>query len=833
MTFVRTLGGPVVERPYYSALQLGAGIAYGGFAMASPGLAFLGSGAAALGNIIGGTPPGFFSGRFGEVSPYVDYLFYALGIGRKSPPPKPKEVPRGTDSANPAERGASYLRNYLGGDKSMPSRGDVINNLKNRGYLQNEADEDKWKRGDKALRVLAKDIIPQWLDDAAARTAFALKWPHAKTPAEKARVLMDPKGDHGYMKHITSFYPELQTENKSIDQVWEDVAGWFAKNTGVEVLDSMGNEAALFNSKKGIPPEQPLTEADKNQYLGELKKRGYTDPEAASILSALRTKPEADDLISSLTSQQDPNYKDQSAAFERQLTQLNTQLAGAGNEADKRKIQEEIAKMEASKRAAEDNARKRADLFLKDLSTSTAFRLRYGGLAYNSSQAPKDVPAAVEWVYQRFGRNVLIPPADPNADLTPPDSRRHEGSGPDRSGANQPPSDARPVKISDKPPVQKLDKPKKFPGNDSEYKFEIRGGGQSYYCTETSDHKADANNCVDSSGAKVRFDFDSTISPDPTPTVEPIKLGADLKIKKLPTPKKFDGNATEYVHELTSGGKTYYCAAGDAGKVNIGDCVDSTGKRVVLQPPDRPPPSPQGPRPKQVKLLASATQNTLDPPKKIDKVEYKYEIKNGSDSYYCAEKGGKLDPSSCVDADGKRVVFLAADKPEVPASSIFTPEEITALTTPIEQGGKGYDQGDLPILEKLAKIYRKEKLPNAQEFGDWYAAKKGLTPKDIGDLWEKYEKLAVTEAQPTMASFIAKINACAHIKAMEAGGYSKEDINFILNEQSYPIVLVPEKIDKFGVWYAKREGKTASFSSIPMGGPVKVVVAHIDGLEKD
>ncbi|MBI2341793.1 MAG: hypothetical protein HYU98_03560 [Deltaproteobacteria bacterium] len=370
------------------------------------------AGTAILGGL-GGMPS---LSLFGD---YYDALVrWRLSRVKDSDDASSKKLPQGTDSKDPAERGVSYLREHIANGNKLPPQSDVIRNILGK-VPEDEAEKAKYKgeqerlrKQDNALRILVEKIIGEWIKDIGDRNAFVKRWKNARNDAERIMALIDPNGDGKYVGLLTELIPGLQSYKDDSDRMWEEIADWFNNNIGMDAIKAMGDETLSLASYKGLSSETPISESDKDKYFGKIKDRGYTDDEAASIMSAIRTKEEMEDLLHMLVHKQQENLAEK---YDSEIDELKDTLNRAQKDEDKAALR---AKIERTKSLRAKAIEERAKLFLRDLAESPLFHLRYGRTLAELEYSPqsgrlpenvKDVPTAVEWVYGRFGRNVVLP----------------------------------------------------------------------------------------------------------------------------------------------------------------------------------------------------------------------------------------------------------------------------------------------------------------------------------------------------------------------------------------------------------------------------------------
>jgi hypothetical protein len=368
--------------------------------------------------------------------------------------PNSKKLPQGTDSKDPAERGVSYLREHIANGNKLPLQSDVLRNIL--GKVPEDAEEkarykgeqERLRKQDNALRILVEKIIGEWINDIGDRNAFVKKWKNAKDDTERVMALIDPQGDGKYLRLLTELIPGLQSYKDDQGLMWEEIAEWFNNSVGMDALRAMGDETLSLASYKGLSSETPISKSEKDKYFGKIKDKDYTDDEAISIMSAIRTKEEMEDLLHMLVHKQGDNASER---YDSEIDKIKDAINGTQKEEEKAPLRSQIERLKSLQAKALEE---RAKLFLRDLAESPLFHLRYGrtlaemGYSPQSGRLPenvKDVPTAVEWVYGRFGRNVVLPKEGADSDVLgsqasqPP--ARTGGSGGPAGQVAQPPAD--------------------------------------------------------------------------------------------------------------------------------------------------------------------------------------------------------------------------------------------------------------------------------------------------------------------------------------------------------------------------------------------------------
>ena len=396
-------------------LDYGAALSFS-FAPVNPMPSFIWTGAATVGRIAGGWPPGWGGiDSYGSASNLIDRLYARMGIGAPSAPPEKKKVPQGTDSKNTADRGRSYIRERIGNGKELPTQTDVLSNI-----YGDKVDDSTWndaKKNDKALRTITEKIVKDWINDPKARTEFIRKWDMAKNDADRVAALADPRGDGGYLQHLSEFVSGLQNGNdfSIYKQNMEKIANWFATNFDQGTIFAMGDETAGIVRSLGIGSSTPI--ANKEEYIGKLVDKGYSREEVQTIASAFDSKELADEAMRRIE-RQGSDINEIKAIKEDKIQQLRQRLSEAKKDEDKKEIQRQIDALQKQYDRAQEA---RAQRFMQDYMkvVESHFGHTPQELGYEAGKLPagvKDVPTAVVWIQNQLrglGHNVEVPELSP------------------------------------------------------------------------------------------------------------------------------------------------------------------------------------------------------------------------------------------------------------------------------------------------------------------------------------------------------------------------------------------------------------------------------------
>ncbi len=448
---IRSLGGSGIGG-FDGMLGYGAAISFS-FMSASPLPSFIWTGTAAVGRLTGSWPPGWGSiDSFGAASALIDRLYAQLGIGAPSKAPEKKKVPEGTDSPEYATRGRSYIRERIGNGNPLPTQSDVLNNIF--GDKANDATWNDEKKKDRALRTVTEKIVNDWINDPKARTEFMRKWNMAKDDIGRAEALLDPRGDGGYLQHLSEFVTGLQSGGYDIQvENIRKVAEWFTTNFGNATLAAMGEETAAIARSLGIGSSTPLT--NKEKYIGKLVDRGYSREESEMIVSTFNSEEMADEAMRRMDKVADRAKLDEARRAmrdaQRDLAELGTDPK---NEANRKQLQRNIQQYDENIKAGEGE---RAKGFIQNYMKIVESRFGHTPqeLGYEAGKLPtgvKDVPTAVVWIQNQLrqrGHNVYVPALpveEPVPTATPVTSQPtpKKKKTPPKPKAPEPPKDPKP-----------------------------------------------------------------------------------------------------------------------------------------------------------------------------------------------------------------------------------------------------------------------------------------------------------------------------------------------------------------------------------------------------